>query len=128
LHGFGGGNPGTLKEPFCENFGTFEPCRSLSWAYDLQIAGLENVYNPGYQGRFRPHDSEVNVLGFGQIGIIRNGCGGRNTPGDPGCACIARGRYKLGHTGRLGEPPGEGMFAAPASNDQNLQRVISSVK
>lgn len=116
---FGGGDPVTLHEGLGEVLRALELRRFLGRAEHLQAALAEVVDDAGRQRRFRADQGEGNLLVLGEIGEIVE-----RAQLDVLQARILRGAAVAGrnvdglNARRLGELPGERMFAAAGTDDE----------
>ena len=124
LDGAGGGDGGAFEELFGEDFGAFEAGGGLGGADDVEIALAETVDDAGDQRGFGADDGEVDGEGFGEVGVTGDVSGRGEAAGELGDAGVAGAGDEIGDLGRLGQAPGEGMFAASAADDQDVQEWI----
>ncbi len=121
---FGGGNAVPRHEALGEVLGAFQLRGGLGGAEDAQAAGAEDIDDAGRQRRFRADHGQVDVFLLGEIGqgvdvgerqvfqlrlARRAGIAGRD--------------QHLLQARRLGQAPGEGVFAAAGADDENLHGV-----
>ena len=115
----GGRNAVAGHEALGEILGAFELRGCLGRAEDAQAAGAEDIDDAGGQRRFRTDDGQVDVL-------ARRRVGQRVDVGDGQVlqlvlarrAGVAGGDQNLLQAGRLGETPGQRVFAAAGTDDE----------
>src|SRR5699024_6443730 len=124
------GNGVAGKKILGKRHGAFQLRRSPSRPKDGQACSLEAIYHARDQGGLGAYNGQVNVSIAGelyqalQVIDLTRDIG--ESPLMRGTGIAGRDKYLL-NAGRLGDLPGQGMFAATAANGQNLHPLVFPV-
>ena len=97
----------------------------MGGAYDAEAAPMKFVCDAFDQRSFGADNGEVNLQGWGKIGIASDSVGGSGDAlGDLRDAGVAGAGPDARHVRRFLETPSEGVFAATAANNKYLHSLV----
>jgi hypothetical protein len=123
----GGGNIVPLQKALGEALAALKHGRGAGGAKDAQAALLQGIHNAQRERQFRSHNDQVGLLGLGQADHCAHVLQvHRNAARNLGDAAIARRAHHLRDPFTPSYRPGQRMFAASRTQDQDFHCISPS--